>query len=137
MTGQFELTLLNRRAEVARAQDALEAFAASHSVAQTPLHALQLALEEHLTNILNHAYQDDLEHRILVRLRFQGSELRIDIEDDGSPFNPLNHPAPDLSQPFEERPIGGLGIHMMRKSVDEIEYRREGDKNVLTMVKTL
>jgi serine/threonine-protein kinase RsbW len=55
------------------------------------------------------------------------------VEDDGKPFNPLDAPEPDTNQLLEERPIGGLGIHLVRKNVDELEYRRQKDKNILIM----
>ena len=135
MTDQFELTLLNRRPEIARAQDELERFATRHALPDRPLHDVQLALEEHLTNVVNHAYQDDRQHSIHVRFAFLPPELRIEVEDDGRPFNPLEHPTPDLSVPLERRPVGGLGIHMIRKSLDGLEYRRSKETNILVMVK--
>ena len=135
MIHQFELTLPNQRSEIARLQDQLESFAHQHGLAARALHDAQLALEEHLTNVLSHGYDDTLEHQIRVRVQLNKPELRIEVEDDGVPFNPLAQPAPDISKPIEERPIGGLGIHMMRKSLDGMEYRREYGKNILTMTK--
>ena len=137
MTDQFELTLLNRRPEIARAQDELERFATRHALPNRPLHDVQLAMEEHLTNVVNHAYQDEQEHRIKVRFMFKRPELRIEVEDDGRPFNPLEHPTPDLSVPLDQRPVGGVGVHMMRKSLDGLEYRREKERNILVMVKRI
>ena len=101
------------------------------------LHDVQLAVEEHLTNILNYGFDDQAEHQIKVRAFIAATELRIEVEDDARPFDPLKHPVPDLSQPLDARPVGGLGIHMMRKSVDRLEYRRAGRKNILVMVKQL
>lgn len=137
MIDQFELTLRNQQSEVSRLQDQLESFARKHGLPARVLHDVQLALEEHLANILSHAYEDALEHLINVCAQLSATELRIRVEDDGRPFNPLDRPEPDLSQPIEERPIGGLGIHMMRKSVDGMEYRREGGRNFLVMTKRL
>jgi anti-sigma regulatory factor (Ser/Thr protein kinase) len=65
------------------------------------------------------------------------TELRIEVEDDGRPFDPLAHSAPDLSQPLDKRPVGGMGIHMIRKSMDRVEYRRADGKNILTMTKAI
>ena len=135
MKDRLELTLLNQQPEVSRAQDELERFAARLNFPERKLRELQLALEEHLTNILHYAYPDTGEHRIFVRFEFNPPELRIEVTDDGRPFNPLAHPAPDLSLPLEERPIGGLGIHMIRKSLDHAEYRRENDRNKFVMIK--
>ena len=135
MTHQLDLTVLNRATEVARVQDALEEFAAAHQFPERKLHEVQLALEEHLANLLHYAYDDAGEHAILIGVRLAPEELRIQVQDDGRPFNPLERPAPDLSLPLEQRPIGGLGIHMMRKSLDGLEYRREAGKNIVVMIK--
>jgi anti-sigma regulatory factor (Ser/Thr protein kinase) len=101
------------------------------------LHEVQLALEEHLTNILNYAFDNQDEHQISVGVQATATELRVEVEDDGRAFDPLKHPAPELSQPLNARPVGGLGIHMMRKSLDRIEYRREDGKNILVMIKRI
>jgi anti-sigma regulatory factor (Ser/Thr protein kinase) len=137
MTDQFELTLLNRQPEIARLQDALENFARRHAIPKRKLHHVQLALEEHLTNIVRYAHADGTEHHIKVVCRLAAQELQIQIEDDGRPFNPLEHPAPDLGLPIEKKPVGGLGIYMMKKSVDRMEYRRESGRNVLSMIKRI
>lgn len=137
MTKQLELRLANERAEIARAQDELETFAADHAIPERALHAAQLAFEEHLANVIHHAYTDTLPHFITIRVSLQDRELRIEVEDDGQPFNPLETPAPDLTLPLERRPIGGLGIYMMRRSLDQIEYRRVNDRNLLVMIKRL
>ncbi len=135
MIDQLELTLRNQQSEIARAQDELEQFAAKHAVPQRPLHDVQLALEEHLANIVRHAYSDDREHCIQVRFQLDPHQLRVEVEDDGKPFNPLDQTPPDLSLPLDQRPIGGLGIHMIRKSLDALEYRRENARNILVMIK--
>ena len=135
MTDRFELTLLNQPREVARAQDELERYGARQNFPQRKLRDLQLALEEHLTNILRYAYPDGAEHRIAVCFESNPPELRIEVVDDGHPFDPLGHPAPDLNLPIEQRPVGGLGIHMIRQSLDQVEYRREPGRNVLVMMK--
>jgi len=137
MIHQFELTLPNQRSEIARLQDHLESFARQHGLAARVLHDIQLAIEEHLTNILSHGYDDKLEHQIRVRVQLNMHELRIEVEDDGVPFNPLEQLAPDISKPIEQRPVGGLGIHMMRKSLDGMEYRRADGKNILVMIKRI
>ena len=137
MTDRFELTLLNRTTEIARLHDSLESFARQHAIPERNLQEVQLALEEHLTNIVRYAYDDEREHHITVVVRLAALELQIQIEDDGCPFNPLEHPAPDLTLPIDQRPVGGLGIHMMKKSLDEVEYRRDNDRNVLRMVKRI
>src|SRR5688572_12615376 len=101
MTDRLELTLINEHPEIARVHEELEKFAALHGFTGRQLHDVQLALEEHLTNIVNYAYEDQPKRHITVRIALQRSELRIEVEDDGRPFNPLEHPAPDLSLPID------------------------------------
>jgi anti-sigma regulatory factor (Ser/Thr protein kinase) len=137
MTKSIEFTLLNQASEIGRLQDQVEALGRQQGLAPRVLHAAQLALEEHLTNVMAYAYAPGGEHQIHVRVQIGRSELRIEVEDDGRPFNPLEHPTPDLSRSLEERRIGGLGIHMMRQSLDAMEYRREHDRNRLVMIKRL
>ena len=137
MTHQIELTLVNRVDEIARLQDELEQFGSRQGLPGSSLHQVQLALEEHLANILRYAYQDKAEHQVTVRIKIGEHLLEIEVVDDGRPFNPLEFPAPDLTIPLEQRSIGGLGIHMIRKSVDQIAYRRERDQNILIMSKRI
>ena len=137
MNDQFELTLVNQQSEVARLLDRLEAFARQHGLAPRVLHDVQLALEEHLTNILVHGYDDEGEHSIRVHVQLSATDLRVEVADDGHPFNPLEHPAPDLTKPIAERPVGGLGIHMMQKSLNGTTYRRADGKNILVMMKLI
>ena len=137
MNDQFELTLVNQRSEVARLLDRLEAFARQHGLAPRVLHDVQLALEEHLTNILVHGYEDEGEHSIRVHVQLNATDLRVEVADDGRPFNPLEQPAPDLTKPIAERPVGGLGIHMMQKSLNGTTYRRADGKNILVMMKLI
>ena len=124
MMTPLELILVNRPSEIARIQDQLEALGSKLGLPPKTLHEVQLAVEEHLTNILKHGFENESEHQIRVQVLAAPTELRIEVEDDGRPFDPLEHSAPDLSQPLDKRPIGGMGIHMIRKSMDRVEYRR-------------
>ena len=67
----------------------------------------------------------------------EDGELVAEVEDDGTPFNPLDVPAPDVTRPIEDRPIGGLGIHLTKKMVDGIDYSLRDGKNVLRLRKKL
>lgn len=135
MTDHLELTLANRKSAIPGLQDCLEAFARQNGLPGPVLHAVQLAVEEHLTNIISYGYTDDGRHQIQIRVWCTGTALSVEVEDDGVPFNPLAHPGPDLSILPEDRPIGGLGILMMRRALDDARYRREQGRNVLTLTK--
>jgi anti-sigma regulatory factor (Ser/Thr protein kinase) len=137
MSNSIEWILLNRPSEIARLQAQLESLARQLALPPRVLHDVQLALEEHLSNILKCAYADQRDHEIKVRLSHGEIEFCVEVEDDGRAFNPLDYPEPDLSLPVDKRPVGGLGIHMIRKSMDRTEYRRSEGKNILVMFKRI
>jgi sigma-B regulation protein RsbU (phosphoserine phosphatase) len=107
----------------------------SHDCPQKILSQIALAIEEIFVNIAYYAYAPEVGE---AEIRVTSDDvLTIIFEDGGVPFNPLEKPEPDLTLPAEEREIGGLGIFMMKNVMDGVEYRREGDKNILTINKVL
>jgi anti-sigma regulatory factor (Ser/Thr protein kinase) len=98
-------------------------------------HALDLALEECVTNVISYAWSDGGEHWVTIRFLASHNEARIEIEDDGREFDPLTVPAAKIAESLETRAVGGLGVHMVRQLMDAVEYRREKGHNVLTLVK--
>ena len=95
-----------------------------------------LAIEELATNCIKYGYDDQTDHTIEVRVLFSRETLVVVITDEGRPFNPIEAPDPDLNLPTEERPIGGLGIYLVRKMSDRIEYAREAGRNRVTLYKS-
>jgi serine/threonine-protein kinase RsbW len=96
---------------------------------------IELATEEALLNIFNYAYSGDHGGEVEVRCRMEDNfTLIIDILDTGIPFDIRAVPDPDTSSGISERKIGGLGIFLIRKMVDEVRYRQEGKSNILTFV---
>jgi serine/threonine-protein kinase RsbW len=98
---------------------------------------INLALDELFTNIISYGFSDEDEHTIKVTITPQKGKICLSIEDDGIPFNPIEFETPDVACSVENCKIGGLGIHIMRKLMDDICYQRCGDKNVLTLKKNL
>jgi anti-sigma regulatory factor (Ser/Thr protein kinase) len=115
----------------------LERFAQSYRISEPDVHALSLALDEVITNTIAYGYDDQGAHQIQVRLTLANGRLSAEIEDDGRPFNPLTAPEPDLTSAVEDRPVGGLGIHLVRSLMDRVDYRHESGKNHLVMSKRL
>ena len=100
------------------------------------LHKIELASEEALVNIIRHAYKDG-SGMIEIRVHAKDGFAEITIRDQGPPFNPLGHDTSfDLSAGIEERKVGGLGILFMREYMDEVCYQRDGNANILTLIKT-
>ena len=116
------LIIHNRLSEIATITDALEAFAAANRISETITWRFQLALEELIRNVIAHGYTDDGAHEIEVSFLCQSETLTAVVRDDGIPFNPVHIDAPDLSEALDDREIGGLGIHLARNVVEELDY---------------
>ena len=138
MTRRTSLTLVNQLSEVSKIAGFVEAFAAAEGLGPDVVFHLNLALDEVVTNVIRYAHDDDgREHPIVVWLALERDELTAQVEDDGRAFNPLEAPAPNLGASLDERPIGGLGIFLVRSVMNSVEYRREDGRNVLIMRKKL
>lgn len=98
---------------------------------------IDLALEEVFSNIVRHGYGDGRAHEIAVRLERRYGRVRIQVDDDGRPFDPLRAPQVDTAAPLEERRPGGLGIHLVRQLLDQVRYQRRETGNRLVLVKRL
>jgi len=97
---------------------------------------LELAVEEWLVNLCRHAY-DRPEGTVEVVVRRANDRLVVEIADKGAPFDPTAAPEPDVAAPLEERAPGGLGLLLIRRMTDEFRYRREEDRNVVTLAVVL
>jgi sigma-B regulation protein RsbU (phosphoserine phosphatase) len=137
VSADIEIKLHNKLAEVARVNETLTEFGRQRGLSDVVLNDLKLALGEILTNIISYGYTDGGEHEIRVSLGAEAEAVTVAVEDDGHPFNPLEAPAPDTSRPLEERAIGGMGIHLVRKLMDGLEYQRREGKNLLILKKHL
>jgi serine/threonine-protein kinase RsbW len=96
---------------------------------------VSLAIEELVTNCIKHAYDDAEEHSIEIVLSVTGQALTMLVIDEGQAFDASQVPPPDLSLALEQRPIGGLGIHLLRELSDGMSYERREGKNRLTLTK--
>lgn len=136
MSAALSLRIETRLDELPRLDAAVEDFAQEQAWPPDIAFQVKLVLEELGVNIVNHAHDDDALHEIEIKIASAADMLTIEIADDGRPFDPLTEaPEPDLDSMIEDRPIGGLGIHLVRTMMDEARYRREEGKNRLTLVK--
>lgn len=108
-------------------------FATKQGFAQKSIQEIRLATEEVLVNIINHAYPDK-QGDVELSCKLQKDHcLVVEIVDAGVPFDIRSKADPDLSADISERKLGGLGIFIIRKMVHELVYRREKEKNILTL----
>src|SRR5262245_51247471 len=131
----FEQNLANDLESLGIASAALSQLLARHAVSAEASYACTLALEEIFTNIVKYAYADELPHAIRFGARCTPRHVILRFSDDGREFDPLAEPAPDLDRPLEERAVGGLGIHLVRRLADRVEYARiRGHDNLTVLV---
>ncbi len=137
MSTTLSITLVNDRSEIERLGQLVDAFVEDNHLASEVAFHVNLALDEIVTNVIMHGYAEPGRHDIDVRLALEGDRLRVQVEDDGLAFNPLDVPPPNLDLALDDRPIGGLGVHFVKSVMTSLEYQREGGHNVLTMVKKI
>ena len=131
----MNVVVANDISEVNRLHCSVCQFCQEHGLSSEIEGDLSLALEEILVNVIRYGHPEGGKHEILVRLSLEEGYVIVIVEDDGVPFNPLEAPEPDLNSPIETRPIGGLGIHLVRNITDGLEYRRNEGRNRLVMRK--
>ena len=105
--------------------------------------AIDIALEEMFVNIVSYAYTDsgvsesEQTAEVIMDVSGDPASVSITLIDGGIPFDPLAKEDPDTTLSAEERQIGGLGIYMVKQTMNRVEYRREDNKNIFTMEKTI
>ena len=119
------------------ATEQAEAWLAEQHVSFDAMYLASLTIEELVTNCIKYGYTDLRDHTIDVAFSVDDGVLTIDVIDDGNPFDPLQAPRPDLSRAPEDRPLGGLGLHLLRELSDEVTYERRDGTNRLRLVKRM
>ena len=98
---------------------------------------MNLAVEEAVVNVMKYAYPSATKGEVTIEAHADNETLKFTITDHGIPFDPTTFEEADTTLSTEERPIGGLGIHLIRKMMDSINYNRIDGQNVLTLIKRL
>jgi len=133
MDPSLQLTVAGTIEGASSAGELVTDFLNQQKVPQDTTYAAVLAVEELLTNTVRYGYDDKNHHEIALTITVTGDVVVVHLEDDGHEFDPLAAPPPDLDRPIDERPIGGLGIHLVRRMSSRLEYVRENGKNIMTV----
>lgn len=131
------LTLPNNIETIPELSDFIEQAAEEASLPPDISMSLNLAIEEAVANVMSYAYPHSTHGDVIIDLFVTDQQLTIAIIDQGIPFDPTSQVEADTSLSVEDRPIGGLGIYLVRQLMDSINYERIGGKNVLTLIKKL
>ena len=98
-------------------------------------YAVNLAIDEILTNTISYGYEDDERHQIEIIVQVEADALVVVMVDDSMPFDLALAPDRDLEASLEDTPLGGLGLFLVHQMMDSVEYRREEGCNVVTLIK--
>ena len=134
MKSKLSLKVETQRDELSHVIAAVEDMAERENWPPELVFRVQLAIEEVVLNVMDYGYDDGI-HEFEVIITSEADFLTIEVVDGGRPFDPLHDATiPDLEASVEERKVGGLGIHLVRTMMDQVNYRREQGRNHLTLV---
>ena len=132
---QHSITLTNDIQQVPQLADFVDMVCEEVGMDMAVAIQMNLAMEEAVVNVMNYAYPADTVGDVTIEAVTIADQLQFTITDCGTPFDPTAKAEVDTTLSAEERPIGGLGIHLVRQLMDSINYERIDGKNVLTLRK--
>jgi len=135
--GSITIRITAKVQEIERLHRLVGQFGQLHEIPSRALYSVNLALDEVVSNVVLYGYDEPSDDTITVHVETSGENLLASVQDSGREFDPLSVPIPDLSLTLDARKIGGLGIHLMRSLMDEVQYRRSDGKNILSMRKRI
>ena len=131
------LTLVNDLRQVSLLSGFVDRIRKENDLAPALAARIHLALEEAVSNVIMYAYPEGTAGNMVLDAVRDGNRLQFTLVDRGKAFDPTTVPEANPEAPLEERPVGGLGIHLVRSIMDSISYSRLDGKNVLTMIISL
>jgi serine/threonine-protein kinase RsbW len=131
------LRINNQIDELTRVAVFLEELGEDWGLSMPLTFSLNLVLEEALTNTILYGFDDESKHSIEICFKKTGDQLSISIIDDGHAYDPTLRADPDITLPAEDRPVGGLGIFLIKKIMDTVEYQRNENRNYLILTKNI
>jgi serine/threonine-protein kinase RsbW len=129
---ETDLFLNGSLSELDRLTEEVGRFCAAHSLNEDAVFDLNLVLEELFVNSVRHGGCEGVANAARVRMRFTGG-VEVEYTDRGRPFDPTEAPEPDIHAPLEQRRPGGMGIHLVRSIMRDLQYSREHEENRIVM----
>lgn len=135
---RLSLDLDNQSAALERLAEFVAEFSHRHGLPEDERARMMVIFDELLSNVVTYGYEGAAgKGHIEATLSLEGDRLLMEFADDGRPFDPLTAPPPEVDLPLAERPIGGIGIAIIRALVDTIGYTRDGEHNRLILGRTV
>ena len=135
--GEHTLVLHKEIDEIKKLEGFISSVVQDNNIDPSHVVGLNLALEEAVTNVIMYAYPDDVDGKMELRATYEAPRLEFVLADWGVPFDPTSKGEVDVNLAAEDRPVGGLGIHLVRNLMDSVKYERKDGKNILTMTKII
>jgi len=132
-----KLTLHNNIEEIPQLAPFVDDVAEAAGMDMSTAMSLNLALEEAVVNVMEYAYPKGTVGLVEITARANGEQLDFILKDSGKPFDPTAKKEVDVTKDIEDRPIGGLGIHLIREIMDQLSYTYADGKNILTLTKKI
>ncbi len=98
---------------------------------------IRLAVDEAFTNIIKHAYKNAPSQTVSIEMGYDDRQIWISLTDEGRGFDPNTYREPDLAQRIKEKKRGGMGVYLIKKLMDQVQYNRKGRTNEIKMVKNI
>jgi len=132
---QRTIVLKNDITDIPQLSAFIDAFAEEAGLDFSLTMSLNLAIEEAVVNVMLYAYPQGMQGKVNLSAEAEGTDVKFVLSDTGKPFDPTEKKEVDTTLEVEDRPIGGLGIHLVRQIMDKVEYKYTDGMNVLTMYK--
>lgn len=130
---EMHMELAPRLSAISSLAEVIEEFGQNHNIPEAQIFFVNLEIDELMTNYVAYAYRKVEKPRMKVTLRAFANRIVLIIEDSGPPFNPLEAPEADLSADIDKRRTGGMGLHLVRKYADQMDYRCIDERNILSL----
>lgn len=140
MAGTKQIQTLSVEAStehLAKVRDFVASHAQNIGLNQKDVSEIRLAVDEAYTNIIKHAYKNSPAKKVYIEIGSDDNQLWISLTDEGKSFDPSTYCEPDLMKRIKEKKRGGMGVYLIRKLMDQVQYKSSGQTNVIRMVKNL
>lgn len=130
-------SIVNNLREITRVGERIDGFCAARGLESRIGYAVNLAIDEVLVNTITYGYEDEELHYIEITVCKTEDSIEVSITDDGREFDSSQVPETDFAGSLDGRPLGGLGLLLVHQVMDKVEYKRSGDRNILTFRKSI
>lgn len=122
---------------LAEVRDFVAAHAQNYGLSAKVISEIKLAVDEAFTNIIKHAYSNSPHKKVYIEIGVDNNQLWISLIDEGKSFDPSAYTEPDIMQRIKQKKRGGMGVYLIRKVMDQVQYNRIGNSNEIRMVKNI